>query len=374
MRVSELNYDLLTDQDKIELVMQSIVDLSNKKCDSENMVDAVVILGASPPPMVSRINKAIKIYQNGWTKTIMLSGGVGWQRLINTPNEEVNNIKAEIFLKCIDNYYVEYPLIEPEDAINPEYWSNPQNEEIVKEAMEAGKRNREAFLKEANDYLKENGIKSDTGEDLTYEEIERDVNLKIPESNLIYTVLRRIANKNDDLNVYYENGSTNTPENAMGVKNAFDALNKKINKMIVVTSTFHCRRTLFTFKKYMPDVEVLTSPTDEINETYTKEIEEAINVLRNLYDVVRQDSEVDLFDLKFEEVLELFKTLPLEYDIEKYLKKYFQTIKDIFGEVKKLIEYTNNGSIADLELSEFLDDDMVKKIENNQRNNGSIRN
>ena len=98
---------------------------------------------------------------------------------------------------------------------------------------------------------------------------------------------------------------------------------EKLRRMIIVTSSFHCRRAYLTFKKQFPEVEVIVCPA-------TQDL---------------QDANVSL-------------------GMGMIDSSYYKT--QISRECNAIINYSKNGSIADLDLEEFLPEEIAKKIEENQ--------
>ena len=95
---------------------------------------------------------------------------------------------------------------------------------------------------------------------------------------------------------------------------------------MIVTSSFHCRRALLTFKKYFKDLKILACPST--------------------------------LDLKEKGV-----TLAKE---EMLNSEYYK--KQIENELNAIVNYTRNGSIEDCDISEFLEQKLVKQIEKKHNN------
>ena len=99
-------------------------------------------------------------------------------------------------------------------------------------------------------------------------------------------------------------------------------LNKiwKIDRLIIVTSSFHCRRALLTFKKQFPNIEIIVCPA-------TRDLDDAnVTLGRGM----------------------------LESD-------YYRG--QIDRECNAIINYSKNGSIADVELEEIVPKEVAQRIE-----------
>jgi uncharacterized SAM-binding protein YcdF (DUF218 family) len=62
--------------------------------------------------------------------------------------------------------------------------------------------------------------------------------------------------------VMLENKAVNTEENAKFVADILAAKNAKCTKVLLVTSAYHMRRSLYLFKKYAPELECIPAATD----------------------------------------------------------------------------------------------------------------
>ena len=95
----------------------------------------------------------------------------------------------------------------------------------------------------------------------------------------------------------------------------------KINRVMLVTSSFHCRRAILSFRKYFKDIDICACPS-------TLDFKEkGINFSRD--DMINSD--------------------------------YYR--KQIENELDAIINYTRNGSIEDCDISEVIDSQIAKKIE-----------
>ena len=62
--------------------------------------------------------------------------------------------------------------------------------------------------------------------------------------------------------VMLENKAVNTEENAKFVADILAAKNAKCTKVLLVTSAYHMKRSLYLFKKYAPELECIPAATD----------------------------------------------------------------------------------------------------------------
>ncbi len=285
MRVSELNYDLLTDEDKLNLIMSGITDHMGAYAKEEDICEAIIVLGCSPRPLHSRIRKAVVLYESGYSNAIIISGGPGWQRLMKSDKS-----KEEIYLDYIKKYYFTHPKFKT--------------------------------YEEMRKYYNSDDFKKNVGElHFPFEELYKMVKLNTDEATIAEKM--PVLNPKYGINVYYERMSKTTPENAMYTRELLEKLYlrdskeivpegariKRTKRLLLITNSFHCRRTFLTFKKYFPDYEIIVNPA----------------------------TKVDGYEMKH-----------------------------VFDEARKIIEYTRNGSIADLELSEFLSPEIASEIEEHQ--------
>ena len=125
-------------------------------------------------------------------------------------------------------------------------------------------------------------------------------------------------------NMFYEPYSNTTLENIKCIKYVFRGLEERgevdnINSVMLVTSSFHCRRASLTFRKYFKGLDILTCP-----------------------------STLDFQEKGFS------KETMLQSD-------YYR--KQIENELNAIVNYTKNGSIEDCEIQEFVGEELAKKIE-----------
>ena len=76
----------------------------------------------------------------------------------------------------------------------------------------------------------------------------------------------------DNDKIFIESNSKNTIENMKYSKEMLDNLKKSgqisdIKRVMIITSSFHCKRAMLSMKKYFPDVEVMSCPsTNDLTE------------------------------------------------------------------------------------------------------------
>ena len=129
--------------------------------------------------------------------------------------------------------------------------------------------------------------------------------------------------------IFHEPFSYNTRENIEYAKTLINGLLKrkeieKLNRMIIVTSSFHCKRAYLTFKKAFSDVDILVCPATKDLEDRGTSLGKAM--LSNTY-----------------------------YN------------KQIHLECDAIINYSRNGSILDAELCEIVPKEVAEKIEAKQK-------
>lgn len=99
------------------------------------------------------------------------------------------------------------------------------------------------------------------------------LSLDKPEAYIGYRIMKAcqdIIHISDD-KIFLEPNSINTIQNLEYSKALLDDLQKSgkvdsIKRIMIVTSLFHCRRAELSFKKYFPDIEVMSCPaTLDIN-------------------------------------------------------------------------------------------------------------
>lgn len=274
MKVSDINYDLLSDVDKYNIIMSQVKDIDS----STKPFDATIILGCSPRLLYDRVLKANELYNNNLCDTFILSGNCAWQKLWKMDEarklEFYNDIKElignNILIERCHYLYDLYVIYLKDKYPNNKYPS-------------------------WNDYL-----------------------LNLKEANLMFDFINELGTFNN-ANIIMEPYSNNTPENAKNSKLLLEYLGKNnLNRIAVITISWHVRRSYLTFKKYFPNSEIVVIPSTN--------------------DLKRKNTFLNS-------------------------KEYYDYFKDIiFGEVEKIIKYSRNGSIEDMDLDDFLEPDLVQKL------------
>ena len=305
MKISKLDFDSLSEEDKFNLIMHGIRDISEDEPSDNTKSDLITVLGCSPVPLRARVLKMMSLVKRGFSNTVLLSGGGGWQKLYRkidpqTGEEVINEAKKEELLRAIVKTI-------SGDILG----DNPSEKEV-----ELYRRFVEA--------MKEMG---QTDHVMSYEERQEKKKLRLTEAEFMNMII--ITNGGlKGVKYLREPFSDNTKENMEYTKALLKSQLKaqgleKLRRIIIVTSSFHCRRAYLTFKKQFPEVEVIVCPA-------TQDL---------------QDANVSL------------GTGMLD-------SSYYKT--QISRECNAIINYSKNGSIADLDLEEFLPEEIAKKIEENQ--------
>lgn len=306
MKLSKLNYDKLTEDEKYELIMNGISDLSKEEVSDKNKADIIVVLGCTPVPLEARIKKTMQLYNKGYARNILLAGGDGWQKLYkkkdpNTGKIYIDEAKKRELLEAIKN------------TINANLLGdNPSQKQI-----ELFQRFNEGM----NKMMLTNEVKS-------FEEKQDDYKLNLDEAEFMKLMI--LSNGGlKGAKIFHEPFSYDTKENMQNTKSLIDGLLKrgeieKLDRIIVVTSSFHCRRAMLTFKKYFSNIDIITCPaTDDLEK----------------------------------------RGISLGRDMLK--NEYYK--KQLDNESKALINYSRNGSIADIELGEILPNDIMETIVRSQK-------
>lgn len=196
MKISELKKHNLNEEQKIGFIMNNVKDIAKEDRRNFPKADCAIVLGCSPIPLKDRMLKAIQLYNLGFNDKILLSGGYGYHVL-----EKENNIKnIKKVLK---------PFIDIE--VDEELYDLTEAELCYKILYN----NSDSF--------------------------------KIPKRDLLFDVY-----------------SNNSGENAKYSKYVIDFFqreeNKKIKRCIIITSAFHIKRALLTFKKIFPEIEFIGAP------------------------------------------------------------------------------------------------------------------
>ena len=119
--------------------------------------------------------------------------------------------------------------------------------------------------------------------------------------------------------IFLENNSSNTRENIVNSMRVMQDREEDIRSVMIITSCFHCKRTELTFKKFFPDVEVQACPSTK-----------------------------DLYD----------NGITLEKESLMSNPYYRQEVRN---ELRGIVEYSRNGSIADEEIKgiDFKENDEI---------------
>ena len=289
MKYSELDINKLNDNQIYDLVMSGVKDYAKIPVDEESRPDLLIVLGATPIPMKARIIKAMQLYKNGYGKYIVLSGGKGWHKLFKT---EDRSFKDEL------ERYTYY----------------------------SGKRRKYKLMKRAlqRTIPQELRNKNKQGKAL-YRHMHRAIenNLNQSEADIGLKIIKACSEigRIDPDKIFLENNSSNTRENIVNsmkimqekLKEQGKETNKEkeeIKSVMIITSCFHCKRTELTFKKFFPDVEVQACPSTK-----------------------------DLYDNG------------ITLDKESLMSNAYYR-QEIRNELRGIVEYSRNGSIADEEIVE----------------------
>lgn len=143
-------------------------------------------------------------------------------------------------------------------------------------------------------------------------ESEADIGLKIIKA---CSEIGRI----DPDKIFLENNSSNTRENIVNSMRVMQDRKEDIRSVMIITSCFHCKRTELTFKKFFPDVEVKACPSTK-----------------------------DLYDNG------------ITLDKESLMSNPYYR-QEVRNELKGIVEYSRNGSIADEEIKgiDFKENDEI---------------
>lgn len=240
MKFSELDIKKLSPDDIYDLVMAGVKDYSKQHADETNMPDFIVLLGCTPLTLEQRVLKLIELYDKGYGKYIILTGGLGWHKLF----------KADPDKKFIDD----------KELFN---YTRKLNENLKKQKKSLSKI-FEKDLSPASCKL------SDT--DFTYKKYYKRRRklmheyLEESEAELGYRMIDKQKREDIQQVTLIETGSVNTIQNVLFTRNIIDDLvvNCGIDKpkrLMLITSPFHCRRACLTFKKYFPDCDVIACPS-----------------------------------------------------------------------------------------------------------------
>ena len=281
MKYSELDTSKLSDSKIYDIVMSGIKDYSKEEVNDENNPDLLIVLGASPIPMKARIVKMMHLYKKGFGKYVLLTGGDGWHKLFTIEKRKFKN-----------------------DIEKSKYISTKKKKY---------KSMKKALHKTIPEELKP-GINSNKHGKSLYKYMRRKIqeNLNSPETDIGYKMIKSCKDiiRIDDDKIFFEPDSKNTIENMKNSKELIDNLVlsgkiPEVKRIMIITSVYHCKRAILSFKKYFPDTEVMACPsTNDITEKGSK------------------------------------------LDKESLMKNPF-FINQFKKELNAIVSYTRNGSIAD---------------------------
>ena len=301
MKLSQLDYSLLSDDDKYELVMNGVYGLAKQEPTEKSKSDLIIVLGCSPIPLEARIKKMIKLFEKGYGKNILLTGGDGWQKLY----KKKDSVTGETYID-------EVKRRELLEAIRQTIGANLLGDN-------PGEKER-ALYERFNEGMKQLMLDSEI---IPFEKRQEDRLLKMDEAEFMKLMI--LSNGGlKGAKIFHEPFSYNTKENMQNT----GALNRgllsrgelsKLDNMIVITSSFHCRRAMLTFKKQFPNVRIAPCPA----------------------------------------------TLDLEkkgLKIGKEMLKDAYYRKQIENECKAIINYSKNGSIEDVNIEDILPNEIMETI------------
>ena len=301
MKYSELNIKNLTNDDVYDLVMTNIIDYSKQEPNENNNPDFLIVLGCSPIPLEARVIKMMELYKKGYGKDILRSGGMGWHKLYKATKKKFES-------------YSEMYSYTQEKAHKRKEMKKAIKQTVFDKAIDENLKTKKG--KSLYKYLnrKYKTALENTEADLAYKMIKASEGvLHIPEEK-----------------IHFEPNSINTIQNLEYSKRILDDLQEKrgenkIKRIMIITSSFHCRRAVLSFKKYFPNIDVLSCPA-------TKDIENR----------------------------------KIEFSKESMMndKYYMQQFKN---ELDAIISYTRNGSIADANIEDYISDkNVLNRIKRHQ--------
>lgn len=240
MRFSELDINKLSQDDIYDLVMAGVKDYSKQNADDSNMPDFIILLGCTPLTLEQRVLKLIELYDKGYGKFIILTGGLGWHKLFKAdPNKKFKDDKD------LSDY------------------ARKLNANL--------KRQKKSLAKIFNENLRPVSGKLKNGQ-LTYTKYYKkrrklmNEYLEESEAELGYRMIDK-QQRNDIQSVtLVESNSINTLQNVLFTRNIIEDLVvncgvDKPKRLMIITSPFHCRRACLTFKKYFPNCDVIACPS-----------------------------------------------------------------------------------------------------------------
>lgn len=302
MKFSDLDIKKLTDDDIYDLIMSGVVDYANEKPTDNNNPDFLIVLGCSPVPLKARVVKMMQLYKNGYGKYVLLSGGKGWHKLFKAEDKKFkNDAEKYAYMKLKAKKHKEMKL-----ALKKTIFDGMKDEKLEGKKGKAlykymGKRLKQA-LDEPEAQIAYKIMKA--GQDL----------VEIPENRM-----------------FFEQESLNTVQNLKYSKRLLDDLQEngkadEIKRIMVITSSFHCRRAVLSFKKYFPNIDVIACPST--------------------------------LDIK-NKGLDLSKGRLIN---DSYYMKQFK------NEINAIVNYSKNGSIADAEIEDIIKDkNVLERIRTHQK-------
>ena len=301
MKYSELDYDLLKregNRDYVyDLVMSGIEDYSHKAPNDKTNPDFLVVLGCSPVPVKSRVLKLVELYKKGYGRYILLTGGKGWHRISQkSPEDRARMLKAT------------------RETISAKITGEERTEK------------QEDVLKKFDEKMRETlGESSYEG----YRAHTEKKMLRYTEVQLMQKILYSLG-EIPLLKIYHESFSNTTLENVLFSQKILQDLEERgevpqINRIMLITSCFHCRRAILTFKKrFSENVEILACP--------------------GTWDLANATMEFTKEDL-----------------LSDKRGGYYRT--QIYNELNAMINYSRNGSIADVDIQEVVGKKVAHQIE-----------
>ena len=240
MRLSEIDIRKLTDEEKLAIVMSGIHDIETEEVGNHNRADMIVVLGASPRAVNSRIKKMIRLVNKGFSNRVLLSGGLGWHRLFESSGNCDKRSAEELEKKR------RQLLRDIREIINPGLLGLSPSE----------KEKALGFFNE--------------------DDVERKNQAKKEAQIMDLIVLSNGGLKG--VKVMHEPFSDNTMENAKYAKSLVDIGVKRkelpqMSRIIIITSYYHCKRSALTFEKAFPGCEIIPCPSMDISNPDATEID-----------------------------------------------------------------------------------------------------
>lgn len=287
MKFSELDKSKLSLDEKYELIMHGIKNYANTDAKESEKVDFLIVLGCRPATLKARVVKAAELYKRNYARYVLFSGGLAWNNKIEKGSK-----------KDLDMI------------------------EAVRESVLPGLLGEEPSEKQQNVEKEFRLLSGET--DITPEDKIR----KLSECQLMSRMMITLAGVPAE-NIYHEPFSNNTIENIKNTAALFRNLQRPnnigaINKVMIVTSSFHCRRAMLAFKKYLRNIEICSCP-----------------------------STLDFKD----KGITFCKADMLGHE-------YYR--RQIENELDAIINYTRKGSIEDCDISLVVGEEMAKEIERRQ--------